>query len=92
MTTTCRPATGLDARRRAGARAGSTHDELAEVDRVQAVHVLLGVGAQQRGLEVEVPRERVLHQVGVDRRVAVEPVDDGEHVVLRCVGRKVLVN
>jgi hypothetical protein len=58
------------------------HDQQAQVDGVQAVRVLGGVDPQQRPSVVEVARERVLHDERVDRRIRVELVDDGVHLVL----------
>ena len=57
----------LDARGRARHRArASTEREPADVHRVQAVDVLVGVDLEQRGVEVDLRRRRVLHEVAVD--------------------------
>ena len=72
-----------------GQRTVDALHELAEVHRMEAVDVLVRVDRQQRRLEVEVLRERVLHQVGVDGGIGVEPLDDREDVLLGGVGRQV---
>ena len=58
----------LDAGGRARARPGFAHHEPAEVDRVQAVDVLVGIDAQARARVVEPLRDRILHEVRVDVR------------------------
>ena len=58
------------------------HHELAQVDRVQAVGVLVGVDREQRGLVVEMVGQRHLQDVGVDVGVAVVAVDDRVQLVL----------
>jgi hypothetical protein len=52
---------------------------------VQAVDVLVGVHLEQRGLEVDLLRRRVLHQHRVDRGVVVHRPDRGDDVGLRGV-------
>jgi hypothetical protein len=71
-----------------GTGPGMPEGEAPHVDRVQAVDVLVRVHLQQRGLEVDLLRGRVLHQHGVDRGVVVHLPDRRHDVGLRgVVGR-----
>ena len=62
--------------------------ELAEVHRVQAVDVLVRIDRQQRRLVVEVRRERVLDEEGVDAGIGVEAATTSS-ILLGGVGREV---
>ena len=78
-----------DAGRRAGQRAVGSHDQPAQVHRVEAVDVLVRVDGQEHPLLVEAGREGELHQVGVDRRVGVELGHHRLQLGLGDVGRQV---
>ena len=58
-----------------GSGPGAPMHEAAQVDRVQAVDVLVRVDREQGPLLVEAVRQRHLDQERVDGRVGVEPVD-----------------
>ena len=58
--------------RRARQRAGRAHHEPAEVHRVQAVDVLVGVDGEQSGFLVEAAGKRELDQIGVHRGSALK--------------------
>ena len=60
--------------RRARHGARDAEGEAAEVGRVQAVDVLVGVDGHQDGVEVDLRRRRVLDEHGVDGRIVVEPL------------------
>ena len=77
----------LDAGRRARHRARHHEREAAHVDRVHAVDVLVGIHLEQRGVEVDLRRRRVLDEEAVDQRVVVERAHGGDHVGLRRVLR-----
>jgi hypothetical protein len=55
---------------------------------VQAVDVLVRVHLEQRGLEVDLGRRRVLDEHRVDRVVVVQLPDRGDEVGLRRVVRR----
>ena len=75
MTTTCLPSTGTSLAASSstmpagvhGSGPVGPHDQAAEVDRVQAVDVLVRIDGQQDPLLVEAGGQRQLDQVGVDR-------------------------
>ena len=75
----------LDPGGRARDGAGHRQRQPAHVDRVQAVDVLVGVDREQRGVEVDLGRGRVLHEHRVNRRILVEFADRREQVGLRGV-------
>ena len=60
--------------------------EAADVDRVEAVDVLVGIDAVEHPLLVDLPGERELHQDAVDRVLGVELVEQGEELVLGGLG------
>ena len=81
----------LDAGGRARHRTRHTEGEAAHVHGVQAVDVLVRVHLQQRGLEVDLGRRRVLHQHGADVGVFVEAVDRVDQVSLRRIVAEVMM-
>ena len=75
----------LAAQRRAGHEAARVaHGQLADVDRVEPVHVLGRVDGEHDRRFVDVLGRRRLHEDAVDRRVVVEP---GDHVEQLGLGR-----
>ena len=67
------------------------HDESPEVDRMQAIGVLVGIDGQQRLLLVALRRQRQLDDEGIDACVVIEGPDRGEHLSLRDSGREMQV-
>ena len=66
---------------------GHREGEPADVHRVQTVDVLVRVDLEQRGVEVDLRRSGVLHEITVDGRVGVEVTDRRDQVGLgRVVG------
>jgi hypothetical protein len=75
----------LDAGRRARHRPRHAERQPAHVDRVQPVDVLVGVHLEQRSLEVDLLRRRVLHEHRVAGGVVVEAPDRRDDVGRRRV-------
>src|SRR4051812_45452976 len=64
-----------------------SNDQLADVDRMKAVHVFRGIDPAQDFLRIDVLRQRELYQNSVDLRVGVEPVHRLQQLVLGRVRR-----
>src|SRR3569623_432285 len=58
---------------------------------MQPIHVLRRLDRVDDGVGVQPLRQRQLHQNAVDARIAVEPVDHRQHLGLRRIGRKLVL-
>ncbi len=72
-----------DAGRRARAKPRKTSDELAQILRVKAVDVFLGIDRGDNLLGIEMSRQRHLHQDARDGGIGVQPLDERHELVLR---------
>jgi hypothetical protein len=80
----------LDAQGRAGPRAGEAEGQAAEVDRVEAVGVLVGGDRHEDLAGVEVARQGQLHDVAVHGGIGVELRHQVEKLLPGGVGRQVV--
>ena len=77
---------GHDAGGRAGRQAGAAQHQAAQVEGVQAVHVLVRVDRLDQGVAVEPFRQRHLQQDSVYAAVRVQALQETPHIGLRSVG------
>jgi len=64
-----------DAGGRTGLRPGAIRHQVADVERMKAVHIFIGRDRQQHLLAVHLPRQRQLHQDAVDGVVTIEQLN-----------------
>ena len=82
---------GHDAARRAWAQAELTQGQMADVFRMEAVHVLARVDPVDQAVGVRDARQRQLDQDAVDLGIGVELVDQGQQFGLGGAGRQVVI-
>jgi hypothetical protein len=83
-----KPASGIAAGLRGPEGGRIAEDQLAHIDWMEAVDILARIDAAHHRVGIDVGRQRGLDEDAVDRRVAVETIDDCEQFLRARFGRQ----